>query len=177
MIPFTYYKGPHVPKGQQPCLLCPVHRLPAQRVSLGYGEEVWLCQQHSSREFRRSREGRDFRLTMMYKLGSACAWTTRRRLAVDRFLATDAYEDAACAERPRPGSYAWPEVRQAVEELCRRGRCSIDELWRCVVAALKGATRWGWVRMPSLRTVRRWRAERRWEAPGWVGPERLPKGV
>ena len=175
-MPFSHYKHRSgQPRGAKPCLLCPLTHGPTTLVHLGYGEVIWLCPAHASRDFRVSREGRDMLLSVMLESQAAGAWTKRRSHALTRFLATDGYT-APPGPRPRPGSYAWPDVRRAVEELCRRGEVSMRRLLALVEQATRAGVKGGWMRAPSVRTIRRWREERRWELDGWVKPDKLPRG-
>jgi hypothetical protein len=60
--------------------------------------------------------------------------------------------------RPLPGSYAWPRVRVRAEQLFADGTSV-----RSVDSAIRRSD-YGISEPPSLRTVRRWRSQRRWLA-------------
>ena len=67
---------------------------------------------------------------------------------------------AACvgaAARPRPGSYSWPTLRAEAE-----GHFSAGVPPQAVIGHLRERHAAGTARPPSIRTMRRWRAERRW---------------
>jgi hypothetical protein len=69
---------------------------------------------------------------------------------------------AACtgvAARPRPGSHAWPTVRREAEAAFAAGRPI-----NAVIAAIRRLHAKGTAVPPSIRTLRRWNAERRWLA-------------
>src|SRR5438093_375970 len=60
----TLYKARHIGK-QNPCAICVDRtRGRTQRVSFGYGVEVWLCAGHASVEFLTQRSGRDVVVTL-----------------------------------------------------------------------------------------------------------------
>lgn len=163
MLP-TFYKLGSGRRGA-PCLLCMTRTPgPTSPFHIGFGEIVHLCEGHSSREFRRQRGGRDFYLSVSRALQAAGALTkTRDRGLRDLWNQTMSREQEKVATRARPGSYAWPELRRIVEDACRRGVVSIAKLRDLITAHLRSELRRGRVRLPSDRTLRRWRAERRWD--------------
>lgn len=163
MLP-TFYK---LGRGArtEPCLLCmTLHRGPTVHVYLRYGVSAFLCEQHASPEFRRQRSGRDFYLSMSMAFTAAGCYTPNRQRALE-FIWN---EEKTRAEEPpparaRPGSYAWPTLRTLVEDACRRGIISIRKLRALLEDHLRAELRRGRIRLPSDRTLRRWRLERRWE--------------
>jgi hypothetical protein len=80
-------------------------------VELGYGVSVHLCEGHASAEFQTQRSGRDFVLTLQRLWHSHGCLSVARSKALRRHLAACSGAEA----RPRPGSYAWPELRQTAE--------------------------------------------------------------
>jgi hypothetical protein len=69
---------------------------------------------------------------------------------------------AACSgaeARPRPGSYTWPSLRREAEAAFAAGRPV-----NAVIAALRRLHADGTAVPPSVRTMRRWNADRRWLA-------------
>jgi hypothetical protein len=60
--------------------------------------------------------------------------------------------------RPRPGSYAWPAIRAAVERALAGG-ATLD-----TVLAGVANTDYGHAQPPSKHTVQRWQTQRRWQA-------------
>ena len=149
----TLYKARNVPTKQPVCAICVERtRGKTQRVRYGYGVDVWLCVGHASPDFQRQRGGRDLALTLTE------IWRAGGCLTVARHRAMDAHLEAlkgACGRR-RPGSYAWPELRRHAERLFADGH-SPDHVARRVLAEpFQNAD------PPSVRTVARWYAERRW---------------
>jgi hypothetical protein len=81
--------------------------------------------------------------------------TIARRKALSRHLAVC----SGAESRPRPGSYTWPTLRRDAERAFAAGR-PVD----AVIAALRRLHAEGTAVPPSIRTMRRWNAERRWLA-------------
>jgi hypothetical protein len=154
----TLYKARGVPVKQPVCAICVDRtRGRTQRVQLPYGVGVWLCAGHADEGFLTRRNGRDFALTLM-RVWQACGCFT-----VARKKALDAHQAALVAPRrarPRPGSYAWPSVRQAAERLFAGGVAL-----PAVTRRVRGAE-FGNAGPPSARTVARWHADRRWLVTG-----------
>jgi hypothetical protein len=152
----TLYKARGVPTKQQICAICAERtRGRTSRIELGYGVVVHLCLGHASREFQTRRSGRDFVLTLER------LWAAHGCLTLARSKALRAHL-AACrgrAERRRPGSYAWPRLRREAEAAFASGSAQMD-----VIATLRAAHAAGAAVPPSVRTMRRWHAERRWMA-------------
>jgi hypothetical protein len=127
-------------------------------LTLGYGVEIWLCERHASVEFQRRRNGRDFELTLMRLWQAHGCWTLARSKALKAFRAALV---ANTAPRHRPGSYAWADLRPKVEAAFAAG-VHPDAIHAYLQRTLHPA----WAKAPSLRTLRRWHAERRWLGPG-----------
>src|SRR4029078_12156156 len=72
---------------------------------------VWLCPGHASQAFQTKRGGRDFVRTLMG------VWQANGCLPQARHRALDAHltQLRAPRPRPRPSSYAWPELRRRLE--------------------------------------------------------------
>jgi hypothetical protein len=139
--------------GGPPCVLC--GRAPgAAPFHLTHGVSVTLCPSHRRTEYLRRREGRHFadRLERAWR-AAGCA-TTRRLAALDSHRRAMRHRPP---DRPRPGSYAWPELRIEAEARFAVGHDLAD-----VERDLEALTRDSPVRPPSPRTLRRWRAEARW---------------
>jgi hypothetical protein len=124
---------------------------------LTHGVALWLCPQHASRDFQTQRGGRDFVLTLQR------LWAAHGCLTANRSRALTAHVNGLRerAARPRPGSYAWPELRRVLERRFATGA----QPARAIVAvdrliAGQSCTAHG----PSPRTIHRWHAERRWVA-------------
>jgi hypothetical protein len=158
----TLYKARKVPTKQVVCAICVDRtRGRTQLVRLGYGVSVWLCAGHGSREFQAQRSGRDFVLTLHQLWQAHGCLTAARSKALSAHLASL----RAGKLRGKPGSYAWPDLRRAVERSYARGaptRAAIAH-----VTATYGACP---ARPPSPRTLHRWHAERRWLAAPGTGP-------
>lgn len=171
----SHYKAEGQAKGPC-CLLCQTRSEGVARaVHLAYGEYVYLCAGHASEEFRRQRGGRDFVHSIWRACQSAGQLSPRRRKAL-RWLTgqLSAFQNQPAAPAPvraRPGSYAHKTARRAVEDACRRGVVAIGTLREVAHAAI-GKLALRSVEPPSPRTLRRWRAERRWALPGWEPPTR-----
>lgn len=161
----SHYKAEGQGKGEA-CLICQTQtRGGAKAVYLGFGEYVFLCPGHASEEFRRKRNGRDFALSIWKASRSAGRMTKARRKALDRiFGELNGPKPDAPTERQRPGSYAWPGARKAVEDACAKGAQAIGSI-RDVALKQIGKMALRTVSAPSDRTLRRWRADRRWAEP------------
>jgi hypothetical protein len=112
---------------------------------------VWLCPGHASHAFQTTRGGRDFVRTLMG------VWQANGCLTQARHRALDAHLNQLRAHppRPRPGSYAWPELRRRLEAHYATGAPPLDP-------AARHACRHCTAHTPSRRTLGRWHAERRW---------------
>jgi hypothetical protein len=149
----TLYKARDVPTKQPVCAICVDRtRGKTQRMRLGYGVEVWLCGGHADEGFMTKRGGRDFVTTMLGVWRACGSMTSAKGKALDAHLA----RLKGRPPRQRPGSYAWPAVRAAVERAFAGG-ASLE-----AVLGRVRATEYGRARAPSRRTVQRWQTERRW---------------
>lgn len=152
----TLYKA-RVPHKQRVCAICIDRTRSKTSVhDLGYGVRIWLCAEHGSAEFQRRRGGRDFYLTLFEIWKANGCFTAARSKALDAHM-------ARLSERPqrsRPGSYAWPALRQIAEAAFRTGHSApaVAGFHQARLADCEA-------RAPSLRTFRRWKAQRRWVMP------------
>jgi hypothetical protein len=115
---------------------------------------VWLCADHASHAFQTRRSGRDFVTTL------AAVWTANDCLTTARDNALTAHLDRLRhpnPQRPRPGSYAWPDLRRRVEAGYAAG--ATPHQAHAAIHQQHGA---GPARPPSRRTIQRWHAQRRW---------------
>ena len=152
----TLYKARRVPTKQAVCAICVERtRGRTQELRLGYGVSVWLCEGHASRAFQTQRGGRDLVLTLERLWRSHGCLTAARHKALRSHLAAC----AGAAARPRPGSYSWPALRAEAEERFAAGAAPHG-----VIRHLRVIHAAGPARPPSVRTMRRWCAERRWLA-------------
>jgi hypothetical protein len=150
----TLYKAREVPTKQPVCAICVDRTRGRTRVvRLGYGVSVSLCERHASVEFQRQRNGRDFARTLLGVWEACGCLTAARHNAVRAHLASLLDRPA----RPRPGSYSWPDLRQALEHAYARGARPAD-------TATQVHTRYATcpAHRPSRRTLERWHAQRRW---------------
>jgi len=153
----TLYKARNVPTKQQVCAIC-VDRTRGRTVQVGltHGVSVWLCARHASAEFQLQRGGRDFVLTLHRLWAANGCLTVARQEALEAHLRSIGHRP----QRPRPGSYAWPEPRDVVERAFQAGRAA-----EAVLRAVRQRYGDGPARPPSRRTIHRWRQQRRWAAP------------
>ena len=152
----TLYKTRGVPAKRPVCAICADRtRGRTEQVRLTHGVSVWLCPGHASREFQTQRGGRDFALTLQR------LWTAHGCLTASRSKALTAHVNGLRerAARRRPGSYAWPELRRALER-----RFATGAQPTAAVSAVESliASQSCSARGPSRRTIHRWHAERRW---------------
>lgn len=151
----TLYKARQVPAKQAVCAICVERtRGRTERLDLGYGVRVWLCEAHASAAFQTQRSGRDFVLTLQR------LWDAHGCLTRNRSRALDAHVERLRAQARatrRPGSYAWPALRREAERRFAAGG-SLAAVARQMRDALAAAP----AQPPSRRTLQRWRHERRW---------------
>lgn len=152
----TLYKARGVPNKQAVCAIC-VERTRGRTsaVRYGYGVTVWLCTAHASPAFQTGRSGRDLVLTLQRLWHAHGCLTAVRRRALSAHLAAC----TAAAQRPRPGSYSWPDLRAEAERRFAAGAAP-----HAVMRDLRAPTVGCPGRLPSGRTIRRWYAQRRWLA-------------
>ncbi len=157
----TLYKARGVPNKQAVCAIC-VERTRGRTsvVRYGYGVSVWLCAAHASPEFQTRRSGRDLVLTLQRLWQAHGCLTAARQHALSAHLAAC----TAAAQRPRPGSYSWPDLRAEAERRFAAGAAPhlVTRDLRSPIAGCPG-------RLPSARTIRRWHSQRRW-LPRGHGP-------
>jgi len=155
----SLYKARKFPTKQVACCICVERtRGKTQKVTLGYGVEIWLCAGHASPEFQRQRNGRDFELTLMHLWQAHGCWTLARKKALAAFTAA-LQASKHPTPRHRPGSYSWPDLRRRTEHAFAQGAAPD---WVHTRVATHYAT--CPARPPSRRTLQRWHAERRWLA-------------
>jgi hypothetical protein len=125
------------------------------RLRLTHGVTVWLCEEHASPEFQVRRAGLDLveALEPLWQAHGCLTAARRRALAAHVALVT---RDPAIT-RPRPGSYAWPELRLRAEAEWARGGPPLATIRR-----LRRELAGGPVTPPSVRTMQRWHRQRRW---------------
>ena len=156
----TLYKARGVPVKQQVCGICLDRtRGRTSRLDLGYGVSVWLCEAHADPAFVRRRSGRDLVVTLQRAWSAYGCLTAARSKALDAHLRALRGAAAGTKARPRPGSYAWPELRLEAER-----RFAAGAALTAVASDLRKRLATTPASPPSLTTVARWRAERRWLA-------------
>jgi hypothetical protein len=151
----TLYKARGVPAKQPVCAICVDRtRGKTQKVRLTHRVSVHLCLAHASTEFQTRRGGRDFVRTLMG------VWQANDCLTLARNRALDAHLERLTGpppQRPRPGSYAWPALRRAVERDYAAGATparvthEVHQRYANCPAT-----------PPSRRTIQRWHNQRRW---------------
>ncbi len=157
----SYYKNHAAPR--RPCVICGIRTQgPTSDTYLAHDVHVWLCTEHASPAFARSRSGRDCRLSLQQALRAAGRLTRQHERAIDAYVDRHLRPPAPPSGRARPGSYAWAAIRQRLEDVLAKGTLSIAKIVELVHGWLKSELRRGLVTMPSRRTLRRWRYERRW---------------
>src|SRR3954447_24543274 len=119
--PVRRYKG----HGKGPmkavrCVACFPRSVAGQMIPLRYGVTIALCEDHRDPAFVHSRGGRDFLAAMTTTFESLGLRGGRYRKAVQAFVA-DVLAMGTPTPRHRPGSYAWPEQRQAAEAIWADG--------------------------------------------------------
>jgi hypothetical protein len=154
---YTLYKARGMSVKLPPCAICVDRtRGRTEKVVLTYGVHIWLCREHADPAFRTRRGGRDFVNTLQRLWEAHGCLTASRRKALDGYLVAVQPRPV----RPRPGSYAWPRLREAAERLFAANQPTAH-----VVSRIR-ATRTAAAEPPSPRTIYRWRHERRWLARG-----------
>jgi len=140
---------------------------------LTHGVTVQLCERHASPEYQMRRDGLELTETLERLWHAHGCLTAARRRALTTHIALVTREPAA---RARPGSYAWPELRQRAEAEFARGGPALPTIHR-----LRREVAGGPVIPPSVRTMQRWHRQRRWalsaadgrdDVDPRVGPER-----
>jgi hypothetical protein len=148
----TLYKARNLPLKRPVCAICIERtRGRTQEIRLGYRVTVWLCPGHASHAFQTKSGGRDFVRTLMG------VWQANGCLTQARHRALGAHlnQQRAHPPRPRPGSYAWPELRRRLEARYAQGAPPLDPTSFHHCTACTAHT-------PSRRTLQRWHAQRRW---------------
>ena len=131
-----------------------------QKVPLTLGCSLVLCPDHRDPNFIASDSGRRFLAAVSALYQSLGLNSARFGAALRAFVDRCANPHNHAPKRHRPGSYAWPERRQAAERVWSRGGSFAQGL-----AAALAAPPDLRVRTPSSRTVRRWWHDRRWLGP------------
>lgn len=148
--------GRRARRGEESGGLCAVCCLPRATRSyhLTHGIVIELCRIHRADEFLRRREGRAFTDRLRSVWAANGVLTTRRAAA----LRTHRLRiRPAPADRRRPGSYAWPELRRHAE-----ARFAAGEAPGTLIAELRRRHAHDAAQAPTVRTMRRWFAEARW---------------
>ncbi len=155
----SLYKARGVPTKSPVCAICLDRtRGTTTRLDLGFGVRVSLCRLHASVEFQCSYAGREFTLTLMR------VWEAQGCMTLPRQRALDAHHDrvrengrAETQQRRRPGSYSWVSLREEAERHFFEG-ASLD----ATIVSLRERHADDFARPPSVKTMRRWHADRRW---------------
>ena len=151
----TLYKARNLSLKRPVCAICVERtRGRTEEVRLGYRVTVWLCPGHAAHAFQTRRGGRDFVRTLWGVWQANGCMTQARHRALDAHLASQ----RAPAARKRPGSYAWPELRRALESRYAAGAPPLSPHHVHTHPACAHCT----AHTPSRRTLQRWHAQRRW---------------
>jgi hypothetical protein len=157
VTPPTLYKARNVPHKQPVCAICVDRtRGRTQRVQLTHRVGVWLCADHASPGFQTRLGGRDFVRTL------AGVWRANECLSLARDRALAAHLERLAGpppQRPRPGSYSWPELRSDLEARYAQGATPAQ-----LAPSVKAHYATCRAHPPSRRTIQRWHAHHRWLA-------------
>jgi hypothetical protein len=153
----SLYKARGVPIKSPVCAIC-LDRTRGKTLArpLTHGVTIWLCEPHHSVQFLRRNAGRDFVVTLERTWRSHGCLTRARSRALDAHLRA-IRATGTTITRVRPGSYAWPRLRQEAEACFARG----DHIFSTIVR-LRERYVHGDANPPSIRTMRRWFAQGRW---------------
>ncbi|MDX6619777.1 MAG: hypothetical protein QOK36_2163 [Gaiellales bacterium] len=163
----SLYKARGVPVKSPLCAIC-IDRTRGKTLErqLTHGVKIWLCEGHHSIQFMRHNAGRDFVVTLQRIWQSQGCLTRSRSKALNAHLATVKLIGRA-SRRPRPGSYAWPNLRREAEIAFARG-----ELVLTTINRLRARHAQDHATVPSIRTMHRWFAQGRWmRVPARAGAE------
>lgn len=137
------------------CVLCGHGgRGPAAEFHMTHGVTVLLCAAHRHPRFLRRKGGRVF-VERLHAAWHAAGSATQKRLRALAAHCKRVRPDPP--ERPRPGSYAWPRLRELAEQ-----RFAAGEDPEAVIEDLRAVYLHYVARVPSARTMRRWAEEARW---------------
>ncbi len=137
-----------------PCVICGHSgRGPRARRDLTHGVCVWLCDLHAGDAFTTRRCGMEFAERLAAVWAAAGVANARRTAALDTHIRRIRN---AGASRNRPGSYAWPSLRQEAER-----RFATGESPNAVITELRRDFSGGPSTIPSIGTMRRWFRESR----------------
>jgi hypothetical protein len=153
----SLYKARGVPNKSPVCAIC-LDRTRGKTLErqLTHGVTIWLCEGHHSVEFMRRNAGRDFVVTLQRIWKSHGCVTSARSRALAAHLAAIRATGTRIT-RPRPGSYAWPRLRQEAEQAFARGERVLATILR-----LRERHAQSEAKVPSIRTMRRWFSQGRW---------------
>jgi hypothetical protein len=153
----SLYKTRGVPVKMPICAIC-LDRTRGRTLEreLTHGVRIWLCEGHHSVAFMRASAGREFAVTLLR------IWRAQGCLTRSRSRALEAHVEAVrslgrTSGRRRPGSYAWPRLREEAEECFARGERALSTIIR-----LRERHARDHARVPSVRTMRRWFSDGRW---------------
>jgi len=153
----SLYKARGVPLKKPVCAICldRTRGVTLER-ELTHGVRIWLCEGHHSVAFLRSNAGRDFAVTLLRTWRAHGCLTRARSRALDAHLQT-VRALGRTVERRRPGSYAWPRLREEAEAAFAQGERAL-----ATIARLRARHARDHATVPSIRTMRRWFTQGRW---------------
>ena len=142
---------PLIDLGRPWCALCGSATIGRVRtIELSYGVVVQLCAPHATPAFLTRDDGRAAAVALHRAWVSAGCLNQRRRRALEAHVQR-VRSARAPAERARPGSYAWPDLRHEV--LRRRDS---GQRFERVMEWVRQVCTDGRTSPPSAKTVRRW---------------------
>jgi hypothetical protein len=153
----SLYKCRGVPLKSPICAIC-LDRTRGRTLvrELTHGVKLSLCQGHHSVEFMRRNAGRDFAVTLHRSWSAQGCLTRARSRALSTHLAA-VRAIGTCITRARPGSYAWPRLRQEAEHCFARGDNVLT-----TIARLREEHARDHANVPSIRSMQRWFSQCRW---------------
>jgi hypothetical protein len=126
--------------------------------NMHYGVVVLLCERHAANGFLADDGGRRFTRLLTER------WQAHGMLTKQRIRALAAHirrVHNAANPKELPGSHAWRAERTECEERFAKG-----EPIATIIRDIRDPSRWYGRKPPSIRTIRRWCAEKRWLQPG-----------
>jgi len=151
------------------CVACFPASVPGQAIPLPRGCQLVLCGAHRDARFIESRNGRDFLASISDTIKSFGITSNRHQASLLAFVRQVVARHAP-TPRSRPGSYAWPGLREAAERVWAAG--GDYHAGEAVVLATPDSLPFG-MRRPSTQTIRRWWRQLRWLL-GSATPRRPP---
>jgi hypothetical protein len=159
--PIRRYKGRGKGPAKKPrCCCCFPKSAAGEEVPIGCGVAIVLCADHRDVRFIQSRGGRDFLAAVATMFDSFGLKGKRYHVALTRFV-NKVHDKAKPTPRRRPGSYAYPQLREAAEKVWAAGG-DYDDGEDVVFRGFLDLQYPSHIPPPNTQTVRRWWRECRW---------------